>query len=130
MLHHISFGVRDLELSGAFYDAALGALGFRRVFQDKSAIGYGLIDDKDLFCLKLRPDNSTALGDGFHLAFSAPSRASVDDFHRTALAVGGRDNGTPGLRSGYGPNYYAAFLVDPDGYRIEAVINTLATPVA
>lgn len=122
MLHHISFGVKDLELSGAFYDAALGALGFRRVFEDQTAIGYGLVENKDLFCLKLRPGGSTVPGEGFHLAFSAPSRASVDDFHRAALRVGGRDNGAPGLRTGYGPNYYAAFLVDPDGHRIEAVI--------
>jgi len=124
MFHHLSFGVGDLALSAAFYDAALGALGFRRVFQDQTAIGYGLIDDKDVFCLKLRPDNSAAPGSGFHIAFSAPSRASVDDFHRAALQVGGQDNGAPGPRPHYGLNYYAAFLIDPDGYRIEAVINT------
>jgi len=56
MLHHISFGVRDLKLSSAFYDAALGALGFRRVFEDETAVGHGLEDGKDLFCLKLRTD--------------------------------------------------------------------------
>jgi catechol 2,3-dioxygenase-like lactoylglutathione lyase family enzyme len=55
MFHHVSFGVRDLKRSGAFYDAALGALGFRRVFEDETAVGYGLEDGKDLFCLKLRP---------------------------------------------------------------------------
>lgn len=122
MLHHISFGVRDLALAGAFYDAALGALGFRRVFEDDDAIGYGLEDDKDLLCLKLRPD-ATPPGAGFHMAFSAPSRAAVDAFHADALRIGGRDNGAPGLRLDYGDHYYAAFLVDPDGHRIEAVIN-------
>ncbi|NVD72947.1 VOC family protein [Duganella sp. BJB1802] len=122
MLHHISFGVRDLALAGAFYDAALGALGFRRVFEDDEAIGYGLEDDKDLLCLKLRPD-ATPPGAGFHMAFAAPSRAAVDAFHADALRVGGRDNGAPGLRPDYGDHYYAAFLVDPDGHRIEAVIN-------
>jgi len=122
MLHHISFGVRDLTLAGAFYDAALGALGFRRVFEDDDAIGYGQEDDKDLLCLKLRPD-ATSPGAGFHMAFSAPSRAAVDAFHAAALRVGGRDNGAPGLRPDYGDHYYAAFLVDPDGHRIEAVIN-------
>jgi len=122
MIHHISLGVRDLALSGAFYDAALGALGFRRVFEDDTAIGYGLVDDKDLLCLKLRPD-ATPPGPGFHLSFSAPSRAAVHAFHASALRIGGRDNGEPGLRPDYGPHYYAAFLVDPDGHRIEATIN-------
>lgn len=122
MLHHISIGVRDLALSGAFYDAALGALGFRRVFEDPTAIGYGLVDGKDLLCLKLRPGASPP-GPGFHLAFSAPSRFAVHAFHDSALRVAGQDNGAPGLRPDYGQNYYAAFLVDPDGHRIEAVIN-------
>ena len=122
MIHHISLGVRDLQLSGAFYDAALNALGFRRVFEDETAIGYGLIDDQDLLCLKLRPE-STPPGLGFHLAFAAPSRLAVDTFHQSALRIGGHDNGGPGLRPEYGPDYYAAFLIDPDGHRIEAVIN-------
>lgn len=122
MLHHVSFPVRDLALSGAFYDAALGALGFRRVFEDDTAIGYGLVDDEDLFCLKLRDDASAASA-GFHLAFAAPDRPAVDRFHANALAVGGSDNGAPGLRTDYGAHYYAAFLIDPDGHRIEAVIN-------
>ncbi|WP_296252551.1 VOC family protein [uncultured Stenotrophomonas sp.] len=122
MLHHVSFPVRDLALSGAFYDAALGALGFRRVFEDDTAIGYGLVDDEDLFCLKLRDDASAASA-GFHLAFAAPDRPAVDRFHASALAIGGSDNGAPGLRPDYGAHYYAAFLIDPDGHRIEAVIN-------
>ncbi|MES2076978.1 MAG: VOC family protein [Pseudomonadota bacterium] len=122
MLHHISIGVRDLALASAFYDAALGALGFRRVFEDDTATGYGLEDDKDLLCLKLRPD-ATPPGAGFHLAFAAPTRAAVDAFHAEALRVGGKDNGAPGLREDYGDHYYAAFLVDPDGHHIEAVIN-------
>ncbi|NRR31387.1 VOC family protein [Oxalobacteraceae bacterium] len=122
MLHHISIGVRDLALSGAFYDAALGALGYRRVFEDDTAIGYGVEDDKDLLCLKLR-DDASAPGPGFHLAFAAPSHAAVHAFHAAALSVGGSDNGAPGLREDYGDHYCAAFLIDPDGHRIEAVIN-------
>ena len=125
MLHHISFGVRDLKLSGAFYDAALAALGFRRVFEDETAIGYGWVDGQDKFCLKLRP-GAASPGSGFHLAFAASSRAAVDAFHQAALRVGGQDNGAPGLRPDYGPLYYAAFLVDPDGYPIEAVTKTPA----
>ena len=122
MLHHISLGVRDLALAARFYDAALGALGFRRVFEDDDAIGYGVEDDKDLLCLKLRPD-AEAPGPGFHLAFTASSRLAVDACHAAGLAAGGHDNGAPGLRPDYGHHYYAGFLIDPDGHHIEAVIN-------
>jgi catechol 2,3-dioxygenase-like lactoylglutathione lyase family enzyme len=120
MLHHISIGVRDLERSKGFYDAALGALGFRRVFEDETAVGYGLVDGKDMFCLKLRA-TAAPPGPGFHLAFSAPSRPAVETFHQAGLRMGGQDNGPPGLRPNYGPHYYAAFLVDPDGHHVEAV---------
>src|SRR5438105_14365966 len=126
MLDHISLGVRDLELSSRFYDAALGALGFRRVFEDRTAVGYGMVDGKDLLCLKLRTD-AVAPGPGFHLAFSASSKTSIHAFHESALLVGGTDNGAPGLRPQYGAHYYAAFLVDPDGHRIEAVLNAPAS---
>ncbi|HEY0660156.1 MAG TPA: VOC family protein [Lysobacter sp.] len=122
MLHHISIGVRDLNLAGRFYDAALGALGFRRVFEDETAIGYGLVDSEDLLCLKLR-ENAQPPGHGFHVAFAAPSRLAVQAFHQGALEIGGHDNGPPGLRPDYGDHYYAAFLIDPDGHRIEATIN-------
>src|SRR5262249_40749736 len=70
--------------------------------------------------LKLRPE-SVVPGTGFHLAFAASTRAQVDQFHAAALQHGGKDNGPPGLRPEYEPNYYAAFVIDPDGYRIEAV---------
>lgn len=123
MLHHLSFGVSDLALSGAFYDAALGALGFSRVFEDDTAIGYGLVEGEDKLCLKLRRAGAAAPGAGFHVAFAASSRGAVDRFYSAALEVGGKGNGTPGLRPEYGPHYYAAFLIDPDGHRIEAVIN-------
>lgn len=121
MFHHISIGVRDLALAGSFYDATLGALGYRRVFEDDTAIGYGLVDDEDLLCLKLH-DDANAPGPGFHLAFAASSRTAVDAFHHAALQAGGQDNGAPGLRPDYGDGYYAAFVIDPDGHRIEAVI--------
>ena len=120
MLYYISFGVRDLNRSGAFYDAALGALGLRRVFEDATAGGYELVNRDDDLCLKLRSD-TFAPGPGFHLAFAAASRAAVDAFDGAAPRVAGIDNGVPGLRRKYGSHDYAAFLKDPDGYRIEVV---------
>ncbi len=120
MIHHLSLGVRELHASARFYDGILGALGFRRVFEDDEAVGYGLEDDEDILCLKQR-DDAAAPGPGFHLAFAATSRAMVDAFHAAGLRAGGVDNGAPGLRADYGSSYYAAFLVDPDGHRVEAV---------
>jgi len=124
MLHHLSLGVRDLDAAGRFYDAVLAALGYRRVFEDDTAIGYGVADDEDALCLKLR-DDATPPGPGFHLAFAADSAMAVDVFHAAAMATGGRDNGPPGLRPDYGDTYYAAFVVDPDGHHIEAVTKAL-----
>jgi len=121
MLHHVSFGVSNLERSAAFYDAALAVLGYVRVWTDATAVGYGLAAGQDLFAVKLKASDAVAPGPGFHLAFTAPSREAVARFHAEALAHGGQDNGAPGLRPAYGPNYFAAFVIDPDGYRIEAV---------
>lgn len=126
MLHHISFGVADLERSAAFYDAALYPLGYVRVWTDSTAVGYGCVGGEDKFAIKLSASGGAAPGSGFHLAFAAPTREAVSAFHEAALKHGGKDNGVPGLRPHYGPNYYAAFVVDPDGHRIEAVINSVA----
>ncbi len=123
MLHHVSFGVSDLDRSAAFYDAALRPLGYVRAWTDKTAIGYGVESGEDKFAIKLRGEDAAAPGPGFHLAFAAPTREAVAAFFHAALGHGGRDNGAPGLRPQYGPSYYAAFVIDPDGYRIEAVIN-------
>ena len=123
MLHHLSFAVADLQRSATFYDAVLvGALGFMRAWSAETEIGYGLEAGNDKFVIKFRGGPVVAPGPGFHLAFAAKSRAAVDAFHAAALESGGRDDGPPGLRPHYGPNYYAAFVHDPDGYRIEAVI--------
>jgi hypothetical protein len=91
------------------------------VWADDRAIGYGLPGGDDQFAIKLRP-GVTVPGDGFHAAFAAPSRDAVAAFYQAALQHGGRDNGAPGIHSEYGPDYYAAFVFDSDGYRIEAVI--------
>jgi len=123
MLHHLSFAVTDLARSAAFYDAVLSPLGYVRVWTDTTAVGYGSSGGGDRFTIKLRPENGMVPGDGFHLAFAATSREAVDLFYRAALEAGGRDNGPAGLCPEYGGNYYAALVIDPDGYRIEAVIN-------
>jgi catechol 2,3-dioxygenase-like lactoylglutathione lyase family enzyme len=127
MLHHLSFGVSDLIRSAAFYDAVLSTLGYTRVWADATAVGYGLPGGGDKFAIRLEPEGETTVpGPKFHLAFAAPSRESVDRFHAVALENGGRDNGGPELCPDYGEHYYAAFVIDPDGYRIEAVINSAA----
>ena len=126
MLHHASIPVSDLAVSAAFYDATLAALGYVRVWEDEKAIGYGPAGGGDKFAIKLRLGGLAVPGEGFHLAFAAPSREAVGQFFRAALACGGKDNGGAGLHLEYGENYYAAFVFDPDGYRIEALINGAA----
>ena len=123
MLHHISFAVADLARALAFYDAVMPALGYRRVWTSDTAAGYGIRDNDEFFAIKLRENMTAPPQSGFHLAFQAPTRAAVDAFHAAALAHGGRDLGAAGLRPHYGADYYAAFVYDPDGYWIEAVIN-------
>lgn len=121
MLGHISFGVNDLAKSATFYDAALAELGYARVWSNSTGIGYGRAGQNDKLTLFARPGRAAAPGEGFHLALIAPSRAAVDRFHAVALNSGGRDLGGPGARPNYGPAYYAAFVADPDGYKLEAV---------
>ncbi len=119
MLHHVSIGVRDIGRAKSFYDAALQPLGYRCVMEAGGSLGYG----PKSAGLWVMPVESPVLPDeqsGLHICFGAPTRQSVDAFHAAALAAGGRDNGKPGLRTDYGPDYYAAFVIDPDGYRIEA----------
>jgi catechol 2,3-dioxygenase-like lactoylglutathione lyase family enzyme len=121
MLHHLSFAVTDLQRSGAFYDAVLAPMGYVRVWTHETAIGYGALHDGDKFAIKLRPGHVAVPGEGFHVAFAAPSHEAVGAFYRAALEHGGKDNGGPGIHSEYGDDYYAAFVFDRDGYRIEAV---------
>ena len=123
MLHHLSFPIADLRRSGTFYDAVLTPLGYVRVWADETAIGYGLVGRGDQFAIKLRSGGLTVPGDGFHAAFAAPSREAVGAFYKAALEHGGKDNGGCGKHPEYGSDYYAAFVFDPDGYRIEAVLD-------
>ena len=124
MLHHISFAVSDLQRSATFYGAALASLGYTQVWADETAVGYGHAGGDDKFAIKVHKGGVVAPAAGFHLAFAAPTREAVAAFHTAALRHGGRDNGAPGLRRRYGENYFAAFVIDPDGYRIEAVNNS------
>ena len=123
MLHHISFAVSDITRSSLFYDACLEALGYKRVYSSDHFIGYGVEEGKDKFAIVNKSKKILLPETGLHIAFSAPNRDSIDQFFSLAIENGGKDNGAPGLRDHYGKNYYAAFVIDPDGYHIEAVFN-------
>ena len=120
MLDHVTIGVGDLERAKAFYDAALRPLGIERLYAEgETFAGYGAAG-RAFFWIGARDEVTT----GTHIAFMAPDRRTVDAFHTAALAAGGRDNGPPGLRPRYHPDYYGAFVLDPDGHNIEAVCRT------
>lgn len=122
MIDHAGISVSDWAKAKAFYDAALGALGATMLMTVPEARtggvkigGYGR--DKPDFWLH----GAGEPGPGRHYAFTARSRAEVDTFYAGAMANGGRDNGKPGIRAHYHPNYYGAFVLDPDGNNVEAV---------
>jgi catechol 2,3-dioxygenase-like lactoylglutathione lyase family enzyme len=119
MINHVSLGVRDLAKTRRFYDAALKPLGYTCLSDDPGALGYGK-DAIQLWITKAEHPVPADAKSGLHFCFDAPTRKSVDAFHAAAVTTGGKDNGKPGVRESYGPTYYAAFAVDPDGYRLEA----------
>ena len=123
MFDHVSIGVADVARSKKFYDAALKPLGYSRLSDGETSLGYG---DKavQLWLGATRKPVKAEGESGLHFCFVAPDRAAVDAFHAAALKAGGTDNGKPGLRADYGPKYYAAFAIDPDGYRLEAYCGT------
>jgi len=119
MIDHVSFGVRDVAKTKRFYDAALKPLGYKCLSAGEGSLGYG--SDAVMLWISSTDDPVPAdMKSGLHFCFAAPNVAAVGAFHAAALHAGGRDNGVPGLRPEYGPDYYAAFVIDPDGYRIEA----------
>ena len=127
MIDHVTFGVSDFARSAAFYDRAFAPLGVRRLVDLPPNVtggvpcsGYG--DARPWFWIV----EQDATRGKLHLALEAKSRDQVDAFHAEALAVGGTDNGPPGLRPHYDPNYYGAFVLDPDGHNIEAVCRAAA----
>jgi catechol 2,3-dioxygenase-like lactoylglutathione lyase family enzyme len=119
MINHLSIGARDIAAAKRFYDAALKPLGYTCLSSSDGSLGYG--GDAPVFWIyavkKAVPADKAS---GLHVCFDAPTRKSVDAFHAAALKTGGASNGKPGIREDYDPNYYAAFVLDPDGYRIEA----------
>ena len=122
MIDHVTFGVLDFARSTAFYDSAFAPLGVRRLFDVPLEVtggvpctGYG--DTRPWFWIV----EQDATRGKLHLALEAKTRDQVDAFHAAAVAAGGTDNGAPGLRPHYHPDYYGAFVLDPDGHNIEAV---------
>ncbi len=120
MIHHVSLGVNDLDRARAFYDAVLPLIGLRFIKQSDRIVGYGLTDV--VFSLEKPCDGGKAsAGNGTHVAFRAGTRTVVEACHSKGIAAGGRCAGAPGIRKNYDPHYYAAFLTDPDGNKIEVV---------
>jgi catechol 2,3-dioxygenase-like lactoylglutathione lyase family enzyme len=118
VLDHITLRVHDLAASKAFYTALLAPLGYEVVMDFPEGLGMGVGGKPDFWLTEDKVASPQ------HVAFAAPSRAAVDAFHAAGLAAGGRDNGAPGLRVHYHPNYYGAFIDDPSGHHMEAVIHT------
>jgi catechol 2,3-dioxygenase-like lactoylglutathione lyase family enzyme len=116
MLDHIIITVSDFEASKAFYLKALAPLKYEIVLDMGSAAGFGIQGKPEFFIRE-----AEAVKPAVHVAFASPDRATVEMFYNAALDAGGTDNGPPGLRTGYHPNYYGAFVLDPDGNNIEAV---------
>ena len=117
MIDHVGFGVSDYDRSKAFYSAALAPLGIELLMEPvAAAAGFGK-DGKPFFWVEARSAPVT----GVHVAFAVDTRELVDAFHAAALEAGGTDNGAPGVRAIYHPNYYGAYVLDPDGNNVEAV---------
>jgi len=120
MIDHVSINVRDLNTSGAFYDAVLGTIGLTRVVIKANTIGFGKTYPE--FWLNARPGSAPAATDsGTHICLRARTTDAVDAFHKAAIGAGGTDDGPPAMRPEYNDRYYAAFIRDPDDNRIEVV---------
>ena len=122
MLHHVSVGVANVESALRFYDPVLAALGYKRVMEFLPfAVAYG--ESAPMFWVQLPHDQERAtVGNGVHIGFVATSQDAIVAFHAAALAAGGKDEGAPGPRPDYGPEYWGAFVRDLDGNKLEAVL--------
>lgn len=119
MIDHLSIGVKDIARTKAFYDAALKPLGYTCLSKSDTSLGYGG-KNVVLWISKTAHPVAPDPRSGLHFCFKADGAKAVDAFHKAALKAGGKDNGEPGERVDYGAGYYAAFVLDPDGYRLEA----------
>lgn len=123
MIDHVSLGTSDLARATAFYDAVLAPLGYVRLWTGEKGVEYGPAGGEGRFAVFQAGEQARAPGAGWHLALVAPSRQAVDAFHAEALRLGARDEGAAGPRPQYGAGYYAAFIRDLDGYKLEAVLH-------
>jgi catechol 2,3-dioxygenase-like lactoylglutathione lyase family enzyme len=130
MLSHVTIGANDIDKARAFYDAVLAPLGISRRYTFPDSLGYGPPGEKhfpngastaQLWVMRPFDGGTATQGNGWHCAFLAPNRAAVDVFHAAALASGGTCEGPPGLRPHYHPTYYAAYVRDPEGNKLQAV---------
>jgi catechol 2,3-dioxygenase-like lactoylglutathione lyase family enzyme len=131
LLDHVSIAVSDLERARPFYDTVMTALGAEKVYDRADALGYGVRcrpGDVEHTYLAVYTSGGAFGPSRRHWCFKATTRAMVDAFHRAGLAAGGSDDGAPGLRPHYHPSYYAAFVLDPDGNRLEAVCHRAESP--
>ena len=125
MIDHMGFPVSDYARAKAFYAKALAPLGYSLIMEvqqdanDAAAAGFGAEGKPDFWI-----GGEGGLNKPLHVAILARDRATVDAFYQAAIAAGGRDNGAPGIRAQYHPNYYGAFVLDPDGHNVEAVCHT------
>lgn len=124
MFSHITLGTNDFEKAAAFYDAVFAALGIEQLFKLDGLAAYGTMTGPKTFIVPPFDGNAAKPGNGVHAAYLAKTRAEVDAFHAAALAHGGTDEGAPGLRPHYHPNYYGAYVRDPDGNKIQAVCHS------
>ncbi len=121
MFSHVTLGTNDFHKAEPFYDAVMAALGHPILFRGKGVLAYGTPTGEKLFVVTPFDRKAAAPGNGVHAAFKVGDRATVDAFYETALANGGTDEGPPGLRPHYHPNYYGAYVRDPDGNKLQAV---------
>ena len=121
MFSHITLGTNDLDRARRFYEPIMTSLGIGQPFTLPGSLVFGEMTGVKLFIVAPFDGGAAAVGNGAHAAFLAPDRAAVDAFHTAALAHGGTDEGTPGLRPHYHANYYGAYVRDPDGNKLQAV---------
>ena len=126
MFAHVSLGVTNIKRSLAFYDPTMAALGYERLFgaEEEEFMAYGPQDSFFIINRPLDEDRGEPkANNGAHICLKAPSKEAVDEFHETALKHGGSSDGPPGIRPEYNKTYYAAFILDPDGHKIEALFH-------